>query len=118
VIRNDEIAKSPKGLIIELSNKTAVWMLNKTLNSIQTGKTEINQDLLDNYLETFSDNLSKQIQRSKNYELLFDPKRSPIFNSNLSLYDRCILLGQIGFVLAEDQVQILEAQNKAINQTI
>jgi len=118
VIRNDEIAKSPKGLIIELSNKTAVWMLNKTLNSIQTGKTEINQVLLDDYLETFSNNLSKQIQRSKNYELLFDPKRSPIFNSNLSLYDRCILLGQIGFVLAEDQVQILEAQNKAINQTI
>lgn len=118
VIRSAEIAKSPKGLILELSNKTAVWMLNKTLNSIQTGKNEINQEIFDTYLQVFSENLSKQIIRSKNYEAIFDPRRSPIFNSNLSLYDRCVLLGQIGFISPEEQVQILEAQNKAINETI
>ena len=118
VIRSAEIAKSPKGLILELSNKTAVWMLNKTLNSIQTGKNEINKEIFDSYLQNFTDNLPKQILRSKNYEAIFDPKRSPIFNSNLSLYDRCILLGQIGFVSPDEQVQILEAQNTAINKTI
>jgi hypothetical protein len=118
VIRSAEIAKAPKGLILELSNKTAVWMLNKTLNSIQTGKNEINKEIFDCYLLIFSENLPKQIERSKNYEAIFDPKRSPIFNSNLSLYDRCVLLGQLGFVLAEEQVQILEAQHKAINETI
>lgn len=118
VIRSAEIAKAPKGLILELSNKTAVWMLNKTLNSIQTGKNEINQEILDNYLRVFAENLSKQIERSKNYEVIFDPKRSPIFNSNLSLYDRCVLLGQLGFVSPQDQVQILEAQHRAINETI
>lgn len=118
VIRSAEIAKAPKGLILELSNKTAVWMLNKTLNSIQTGKNEINQEILDNYLRVFAENLSKQIERSKNYEAIFDPKRSPIFNSNLSLYDRCVLLGQLGFVSPQDQVQILEAQHRAINETI
>lgn len=118
VIRSAEIAKAPKGLILELSNKTAVWMLNKTLNSIQTGKNEINQEIFDNYLKVFSNNLTKQIERSKNYEAIFDPKRSPIFNSNLSLYDRCVLLGQLGFISPEEQVQILEAQHKAINETI
>lgn len=118
VIRTAEIAKAPKGLILELSNKTAVWMLNKTLNSIQTGKNDVNQDILNDYLQTFSDNLPKQILRSKNYDALFDPKRSPIFNSNLSLYDRCILLGQLGFVLPEEQTQILQAQHLAINKTI
>ncbi len=118
VIRSAEIAKAPKGLILELSNKTAVWMLNKTLNSIQTGKNEINQDIFDNYLKVFSNNLTKQIERSKNYEAIFDPKRSPIFNSNLSLYDRCVLLVQLGFISPEEQVQILEAQHKAINETI
>ena len=118
VIRSAEIAKAPKGLILELSNKTAVWMLNKTLNSIQTGKNEINKEIFDCYLLIFSENLPKQIERSKNYEAIFDPKRSPIFNSNLSLYDRCVLLGQLGFVSPEEQVQILEAQHKAINETI
>jgi hypothetical protein len=35
VIRKEEIAKAPKGLIAEASNKTAIWILNKTLQSIQ-----------------------------------------------------------------------------------
>jgi hypothetical protein len=80
-------------------------MLNKTLNSIQTGKNEINQEIFDNYLKVFSNNLTKQIERSKNYEAIFDPKRSPIFNSNLSLYDRCVLLGQLGFISSQTLIE-------------
>lgn len=118
VIRNEEIARSPKGLILELSNKTAVWMLNKTLNAIQTGKNEYHQEIFNEYIQNFSDKLPRQILKSKFFEALFDPKQSPIFNSNLSLYDRCFLLSNLGFKDAEDQTEILKAQHFAINKTI
>ena len=36
-IRTDELANSPKGLLLELCNKTAVWMLKKSLFGLQTG---------------------------------------------------------------------------------
>lgn len=118
VIRSEEIARAPKGLIIELSNKTSVWMLNKTLNAIQTGKNDYHQEIFNEYIRHFSDKLPRQILKSKFYEILFDPKQSPIYNSNLSLYDRCLLLSNIGFKGAEDQIEILKAQHFAINKTI
>ncbi len=117
-IRTEEIAKAPKGLLLELTNKTAVWMLNKALNDIQNGIYDYNQDLYNDYITQFNKFLPKSIIRQKTYELLFDPKQSPIFNSNLSLYDRGVLLQQIGFSNPEDQLKILKAQHLAINQTI
>jgi len=117
-IRTDEIAKAPKGLLLELTNKTAVWMLNKALNDIQNGIYDYNQDLYNDYITQFNKFLPKSIIRQKSYEFLFDPKQSPIFNSNLSLYDRGVLLQQIGFTNPEDQFKILKAQHLAINQTI
>jgi hypothetical protein len=121
-IRTEEIGKAPKGLLLELTNKTAVWMLNKALSDVQNGVYDYNQDLYRTYIDHFLRFLPKGFANlnrgQKSFESLLDPKLSPIFNSNLSLYDRTVLLQNIGYTQAEEQFKILKAQHQAINQTI
>ncbi|MEN9303741.1 MAG: hypothetical protein RL264_2170 [Bacteroidota bacterium] len=116
-IRTDELANSPKGLLLELCNKTAVWMLNKSLFGLQNGNSDVQKNVYQYYIQQFFDNLPKAVMRSKNFEGLTDPKISPILHGNYSLYDRCQLLGQLGFIDPRDQERILDAQSLAINNT-
>jgi hypothetical protein len=118
VIRKEEIAKAPKGLIAEAANKTAIWILNKTLQSIQLKINKTDNDVFKDYVEFFNEALPKSITRSKFYNNLFNPALSPIFNSNLSMYDRNLLLVSLGVNSIEDRKSIFEAQHNAINKTI
>lgn len=118
VIRREEIAKAPKGLIAEAANKTAIWILNKTLQSIQLKINETENDVFKDYLNYFNEALPKSITRAKFYDNLFNPALSPIFNSNLSLFDRNLLLKSMGVNSIEDRKSIFEAQHLAINKTI
>jgi hypothetical protein len=118
VIRKEEIAKAPKGLIAEASNKTAIWILNKTLQSIQLRINETDNDVFKDYIDFFNESLPKSITRAKYFNSLFNPGLSPIFNSNLSQYDRDLLLKSMGINSIEDRKSIFEAQHKAINKTI
>ena len=118
VIRKEEVAKAPKGLIAEAANKTAIWILNKTLQSIQLKINDSDNDVFKDYIDFFNDALPKSIIKAKYYNNLFNPTLSPIFNSNLSLYDRNILLVSMGVSSIDDRKTIFEAQHKAINKTI
>jgi hypothetical protein len=118
VIRKEEIAKAPKGLIAEASNKTAIWILNKTLQSIQLRINETDNDVFKDYIDFFNESLPKSVTRAKYLNSLFNPALSPIFNSNLSQYDRDLLLKTMGVNSIEERKSIFEAQHKAINKTI
>jgi hypothetical protein len=118
VIRNEEIAKAPKGLIAEAANKTAIWILNKTLQSIQLKINNTDNSIFKDYVDFFNESLPKQVLRSKYYNNLFNPTVSPIFNSNLSLYDRNILLNALGATSINERKAIFESQHIAINKTI
>jgi hypothetical protein len=118
VIRREEIAKAPKGLIAEAANKTAIWILNKTLQSIQLKINNTDNTVFKDYIGYFNENLPKQVIRSKYYNNLFNPSMSPIFNSNLSLYDRNTLLTSLGANSIQERKAIFEAQHRAINKTI
>lgn len=118
VIRKEEIAKAPKGLIAEAANKTAIWILNKTLQSIQLRINESDNDVFKDYIDFFNESLPKSIIRAKYFSNLFNPSISPIFNSNLSQFDRDLLLKEMGINSIEDRKLIFEAQHKAINNTI
>ncbi|MFM7682872.1 MAG: hypothetical protein ACKO7P_09010, partial [Bacteroidota bacterium] len=118
VIRKEEIAKAPKGLIAEAANKTAIWILNKTLQGIQLRVNETDNAVFKDYIDYFNESLPKSISRAKYYNNLYNPAFSPIFNSNLSQYDRDFLLKELGINSIEDRKSIFEAQHKAINKTI
>ncbi|MBM3453838.1 MAG: hypothetical protein FJX80_01680 [Bacteroidetes bacterium] len=113
-IQENEVNKASKGIIAELANKTAIWILNKSLNAIRCNKTEYDKEFLDHYIATFQEKLDNHIKKSKVFDLLFEVNTSPIFNASLSLYDRDLLLFGLGYIKAEDRKKILDAQNEAV----
>jgi hypothetical protein len=118
IIRNNLIATSPKGLIAEASNKTAIWELCKQIQLVLDKKNKENTPLIDAYLSHFFDSIPKNIIRGKIYDELLNPSTSPILQTSLSLNDRIIILDLIGIKDKLEQKQVLDAQNYAINKTI
>jgi hypothetical protein len=118
IIRENELSKASKGLLAEVANKTAIWILNKSLNAIRYKQVDYDNEFIDEYLATFQDKLDFQLTRSKSFELLFQVNSSPIFNPGLSLYDRDLLLLNLGYVKAEDRKTILDAQNEAVVSSV
>ena len=96
IIRNNLIATSPKGLIAEASNKTAIWELCKQIQLVLDKKNKENTPLIDAYLSHFFDSIPKNIIRGKIYDELLNPSTSPILQTSLSLNDRIIILDLIG----------------------
>ena len=117
-IRNEIISTSPKGLIAEATNKTAIWELCKQIQQVLDGKDKGDSPLINSYLDYFFDSIPKNIIRGKIYDELLKPTTSPIFQTNLSLIDRLTLLEFIGIKDKLEQKQLLDAQNFAINQVI
>ena len=117
-IRNEIISTSPKGLIAEATNKTAIWELCKQIQQVLDGKDKGDSPLINSYLDYFFDSIPKNIIRGKIYDELLKPNTSPIFQTNLSLIDRLTLLEFIGIKDKLEQKQLLDAQNFAINQVI
>ena len=117
-IRNEIISTSPKGLIAEAANKTAIWELCKQIQKVLDGKDKGDSPLINSYLDYFFDSIPKNIIRGKIYDELLKPTTSPIFQTNLSLIDRLTLLEFIGIKDKLEQKQLLDAQNYAINRTI
>jgi hypothetical protein len=117
-IRSEIISTSPKGLIAEATNKTAIWELCKQIQQVLDKKDKGTAPLINSYLDYFFDSIPKNIIRGKIYDELLKPTTSPIFQTNLSLIDRLTLLEYIGIKDKLEQKQLLDAQNFAINQVI
>jgi hypothetical protein len=118
IVRNEIIATSPKGLIAEAANKTAIWELCKQIQKVLDGKDKGDSPLINSYLDYFFDSVPKNITRGKVYDELLNPRTSPIFQTSLSLLDRLTLLDLIGIKDKTSQKQVMDAQNYAINRTI
>ncbi len=116
IIRNDIIAKSPKGLLAEASNKTALWELCKQIQLVLNGEKQ--QTLITSYLDYFFDSLPNSVSRGKSYNELLSPSTSPIFQTNLSLNDRIQLLEAMGIKDRDEQKLIFDAQSYAINKAV
>ncbi len=116
IIRNDIIAKSPKGILAEASNKTALWELCKQIQLALNGEKQ--QTLITSYLDIFFDSLPNTVKRGKIYNELLTPATSPIFQTNLSLNDRIQLLEAMGIKDRNEQKLIFDAQSYAINKTV
>lgn len=117
-IRKEELSKSPKGVLTEASNKTAIYEMCKQIQRYKEGEPIASCPLLDAYFTLFFDTIPNEFLRGKNYELLLDPNQSPILQTNFSLNERMYEMSQLGIKSTKDQKNILDAQQYAINKAI
>lgn len=119
IIRKDEIAKAPKGVLNEAANKMAIWELNKLLLSFISSKIE-EENLKD--LEKFEELLIAYFPpnalKEKNNAPIIQPKLKQLLNPSLTLDEKVTLVQSFHFLDFEDGFMVLTAINKAINQFV
>lgn len=118
IIRTDVLAKSPKGILTEACNKTAMYEICRQIQKYSDGESVSSLPLLDRYFTLFFDQLPNELKRGKLYEQLLNPLESPILLTNISLNERLFNLQIKGFTKGSDNKLIIDAQGKAINQAI
>ncbi len=118
IIRSEEIAKSPIGLIAEAANKMAIWELNKALLESRKGGDDKNEHFTKEYqkFENFLiGHLPSNAFKSKGDSLVMHSKLDQVFNPSLSLDDKKALLQSFRYLDQEDALQVLKALNYATN---
>ncbi len=121
LIRSEEIAKSPIGLIAEAANKMAIWELNKALLENQK-KNESQSDHLSQEYTKFEDFLLPKMpdnafkQKEVSQELL--PRVDQVFNPSLSLDEKITLMESLRYLDQEDMLIVLDAISFATNAYI
>ncbi|MEY3049332.1 MAG: hypothetical protein RL365_1370 [Bacteroidota bacterium] len=118
IIRTDILARSPKGILIEACNKTAIYEICRQIQKYSDGEPISSLPLLDRYFTLFFDQLPNELKRGKLYEQLLNPLESPILLTNFSFNERLFNLQIKGFTKGSDNKLIIDAQGKAINQAI
>lgn len=119
-IRQSEIEKAPKGLLAEAANKMALWELNKVLLAKRNGE----KDLVpyQTKYDLFEANWIKYLPKSAlNYQDGIATPHAKIVvltNPSLSLDDKKNMVSSFSFLDLEEQLQTLEAVNKAINSYV
>jgi hypothetical protein len=88
IIRTDVLAKSPKGILTEACNKTAMYEMCRQIQKYSDGEPITSLPLLDRYFTLFFDQLPNELKRGKLYEQLLNPLESPILLTNFSLNER------------------------------
>lgn len=118
-IRTSEIAKSPPGIIAELSNKMALWELNLSLLAYQD---KDNPELLryKNKFESFKklliENLpSVALTKDQNGVITFQEKIMKVINPSLAFNDKTALLSSFYFLTIDDQAATLKGINQSVN---
>ncbi len=119
-IRTSEIAKSPKGIIAEATNKIALWELNKVLLAKRVGGKEL-QRYIGQYLKfeqillpLLPPNAFKETSEGK----IPHPKLEQILNPSLSFNDKKELLSTFYFLDIQDQELTYKAFNQAVNDYV
>lgn len=118
LIRENEIAKSSKGILAEAANKTAIWELNKMLLAKRT-----KDPVFDTYANRYSrfekiliENLPSVVLNESGTEL--HQRMDNVLNPSLSLDDKIAQLGSIRGVTTEDELLIVKGISKSINKYI
>jgi len=120
IIRKEEIAKSPKGIIGEASNKMAIWELNKILLAKRGSEKD-----LEPYASKYTDfeaylieKIPNSALKEKEGSLKIHPKVISLLNPGLSLDDKTALIESFRFMDENDCLLTLEAINYAINKYV
>ena len=119
-IRTTEIAKSPKGIISEATNKVALWELNKVLHAKRQGEKEL-QPFLTQYLNfenILIPLLPKTAFKVENGEEIPHPKLQQLLNPTLSFNDKKEIISTYHFLDLDDQKITLDALNTAVNKYV
>lgn len=118
IIRHNEIAKSPKGILAEAANKTAIWELNKMLLAKRT-----KDPLFDTYeyrYSQFEGILMQHLPASVLNETrtALHPRMDNVLNPSLSLDDKVAQLSSFRNMTNEDELQIIQGISIAINSYV
>ncbi|PHR29587.1 MAG: hypothetical protein COA38_11225 [Fluviicola sp.] len=120
VIRKEEIAKSPKGLIAEAANKMALWELNKTLLAKRSNPDDLKeyQNEYDKFERFLIMNLPANTLKMSDGKQKPHPKLQQVINPSLALDDKIAMLESLRFLDENDQLNTLKAINFAIDKYI
>ena len=118
VIRKEEIAKSPKGLIAEAANKMALWELNKVLLAKRSNSGSLKQyeNKFKRFDELLRENLPHDAYRMKDGVNEPHPKIYNIVNPGLSADEKVAQVGALRFLTIDQQLMTLKAIHLAINK--
>jgi hypothetical protein len=112
------IEKCPKGVLLEASNKTAIYEMCSQIKAFSLGDAMRNQSMVNSFFKAFVDTLPKALASNKTIDVLTNPSSSPLLRTNISVKEKIMELKFLGFSKATDQKAILEAQSFALNKTI
>lgn len=119
-IRTSEIAKSPKGIIAEATNKIALWELNKVLLAKRQGEKEL-QNYLTKYMrfeKILIPFLPPAAFKESSDGKYPHPKLHDLLNPSLSFNDKKQLLSTYHFLDLTEQNLTYNALNQAINKYV
>ena len=120
VIRKEEIAKSPKGLIAEASNKMALWELNKVLLAKRNAPNDLRQ--FKNEYARFEGYLMETLPTSAHKPTedgpIPNPKLHQILNPSLTFDDKVAMIETLRFLSNQEQLDCLKSMNTAINKYV
>lgn len=117
VIRKEEIAKSPKGLIAEAANKMAIWELNKTLLAKRSDPNDLKQykNEYAHFESLLMHRLPPNALKEKEDGAVPHPKLDNVINPSLTFNDKLMQLESMRFLTQNDQLVVLNAINDAVN---
>lgn len=119
-IYSSEIRKAPKGILAELSNKVALWELNKVLKAQRAG--ELEKEGLGKDYETFEMYLIKELPenalKDRGEGLSVHPKIEKLNNPMLTFNDKVAMLEGFASWTDQQKMQVIQAYNKAINKWV
>lgn len=117
VIRKDEIAKSPKGLIAEAANKMALWGLNKALHAKRNSPNDLKQykNEYDHFENLLISALPSNALRQDDGIIKPHPKVIQMLNPALTFDEKTAIIENQKFLYTDEMVLVLNAIGTAIN---
>lgn len=117
IIRKDEIAKSPKGILAETANKMALWELNKVLLAKRVGEKELEpyETKYDDFESFLMPLLPDEALKEKDGVKKPHPKVINLLNPGLSFDDRIDFIRTLRFKDANIEKQTIDAISHSIN---
>jgi len=116
-IRNEEIGKSPKGIIAEAANKMALWELNKVLLAARQGEKDLEryQHQYDYFTKLLIEKLPASAIKMDGEKQEPQKKIFAVLNPSLNFEDKAAMLATMNFLSEEEQLMVMDAINSAIN---
>jgi hypothetical protein len=117
-IRTSEIAKSPKGILAEAANKMALWELNKVLLAARQSEKDLEKAQLkyDRFEALLTPMLPGSAFKPSENGPKMNKKLVNLLDPGLNFQDKAAMLGSFSFLSDEEQLQVSDAINSAINR--